>query len=51
MLREIHANPVLASQLRFWLGQNISATNFYRSMQAYGEAAIAALDHELADTR
>lgn len=47
-LREIHADPALASQLRFWLGQNISAATFHQSMQDHGEAAITAIDHELA---
>jgi len=47
-LREIHADPELASQLRFWLGQNISAATFYQSMHEPGEAAIAAIDRELA---
>lgn len=53
VLQEIHANPALVSQLRFWrVGRaDSSATNFYGSMLAYGEAAIAALDRELAGTR
>lgn len=51
ILRRIHADSLLASQLRYWLGQNISAAGFYESMQASGEAAIAAISGELAAAR
>lgn len=47
VLREIHSDATLASQLRFWLGQNISAAGFYRSMQDYGATAIAAIAAKL----
>jgi hypothetical protein len=50
MLREIHADPVLKQQLQFWLGQNILAEVAYPAMQAYGEAAMAAVSGELAVT-
>jgi hypothetical protein len=51
MLRDIHADPVLKQQLQFWLGQNILAEVAYPAMQAYGEAAMAAVSGELAVTR
>jgi hypothetical protein len=50
MLRDIHADPVLKQQLQFWLGQNILAEVAYPAMQAYGEAAMAAVSGELAVT-
>jgi hypothetical protein len=50
MLRGMHADPELKKQLQFWLGQNILATVAYPAMQAYGEAAMAAVSGELAVT-
>jgi len=51
MLRSIHSDPVLKQQLQFWLGQNILAETGYPDMLALGEAAMAALERELASTR
>ncbi len=51
MLRNIHADPLLKPQLRFWLGQNLLAETIFPGMRTRGEAAMAALDHELAVTR
>jgi hypothetical protein len=50
MLRDIHADPVLKQQLQFWLGQNILAEVAYPAMQAFGEAAMAAVSGELGVT-
>jgi hypothetical protein len=48
MLRDIHADRELKQQLHFWLGQNILAEGAYPAIQAYGEAAMAAVSGELA---
>lgn len=43
ILRDIHGDPALRQQLRFWLGQNILAEVTYPAMQAHGESAMAAV--------
>ncbi|WP_412069191.1 hypothetical protein [Rubrivirga sp. IMCC43871] len=44
MLRSVRADPELAPQLRFWIGQNVFALAFYPDMGARADAAIAAID-------
>ncbi len=51
MLRNIHADPVVRHQLQFWLGQNILAEAVFPGLRIRGEAAMAALERELAGTR
>jgi len=50
-LRDIHADPVLRQQLQFWLGRSILAEALFPGVQARDEAAMAALERELARTR
>ncbi|WP_412061307.1 hypothetical protein [Rubrivirga sp. IMCC45206] len=47
MLRSVRADPELAPQLRFWIGQNVFALAFYPDMGARADAAIAAIDRAL----
>lgn len=47
MLRAIRADTALATQLRFWVGQNISALRFYPDMQADADSAMAGIDRAL----
>ena len=49
MLTEIRADPELARELQFWLGQNIFALTGYPDMIRYAEAASAAITEEIGD--
>jgi hypothetical protein len=42
---------VLRQQLQFWLGRSILAEALFPGVQARDEAAMAALERELARTR
>ena len=44
MLRSVRADPELAPQLRFWIGQNVFALAFYPDMRARADSALAAID-------
>jgi hypothetical protein len=47
MLREIRADPALAPELQFWLGQNIFALTGYPDMRRYADAAMAAITDKI----
>ncbi|MDX1518052.1 MAG: hypothetical protein R3288_14495 [Woeseiaceae bacterium] len=47
MLRDIRADPELAKELQFWLGQNIFALTGYPDMIRYADAASMAIAAEL----
>jgi len=49
VLRRLLGEPSLANNLRYWLGQNISAFDFYPSMARQGMTAIAAIDRDVGD--
>ena len=51
LLQSIHADPAIREQLQFWLGQNILAEAIFPDMRARGEAAITAVERELAEPR
>ncbi|WP_425411070.1 hypothetical protein [Hyphococcus sp.] len=47
MLQDIRADPALARELQFWLGQNIFALTGYPDMIRYAEAANTAIAEEI----
>jgi len=51
MLRAIRADLELAPQLRFWLGQNIWASQEYVTVQRLSANALAALNGEIGDAQ
>jgi hypothetical protein len=49
MLRGLHATPEVAPELRFWVGQNITALRFYDDMLSAAQRAVAAIDGALGE--
>ena len=47
VLRSARADPDLAPQLRYWIGQNTFALRFYPEMRAHADTAVAAIDRAL----